>query len=169
MRIRARRSWRAAAPRSGHLRFVAPATATYIHHSVTTAPSPDATVAQEKAVMRQLQGIAFGRGFADISYSFVVFPSGRAYEGRGWKVVGAHTQGSNSTSHAIVFVGNFETARPTPKALLSAARIHKRGVRRGYISKSATIKGHREAPGAATACPGAHLFGKLHEIRALAR
>lgn len=169
LRVRSRRSWGAKPPesRSG---FSTPARYTFIHHTVTSFPAGEkAAVRQEKEHMRYLQQIAFGRDFADISYSFVIFPSGRVYEGRGWRVVGAHTDGSNSISHAFVFVGNYELDRPTKAALEAAAKLHKRGRRQGHIDPRAQILGHRQASGAATACPGTHLFHKLQAIREMAR
>lgn len=163
MKVISRKAWGAKPPRSPRQRMVMPAIGTYIHHTVTSGTTR--TLAQEKAHMRELQGIAFSRGFADISYSFVIFPSGRVYRGRGWGVVGAHTEGSNSITHAFSFVGNFESLRPTKDALEAAAALHRRGVKHGKIRKEGFIKGHRDAPGAATACPGIHLYNRLPFIR----
>lgn len=163
MRIETRKTWGAKPAKKAASTFTAPATRTYIHHSVT---SPiNGTPKDERAAMRQLQEIAFGRGFNDISYSFIVFPSGRAYVGRGWKMIGAHTEGSNSTSHAICFWGNFEVEKPTKEALETAGKIHKRGVERGFVRKDAKILPHSKAPGAATACPGRNLKRKMRKIR----
>lgn len=163
MEIINRKDWRAAKPRNPRQKMIMPAAISYIHHTVTSGKPR--TKAQEKAHMRELQQIAFNRGFSDISYNFVIFPSGRIYKGRGWGVVGAHTEGSNSVAHAFCFVGNFETDRPTAKALEATADLHRRGVKNCYIKRTAPIKGHREAPGAATACPGRNLFSKLDDIR----
>ena len=162
-----RNQWGAKPAKSPRQKMAMPAIGTFIHHTVTAGGKR--TRAQEKAHMRELQRIAFSRGFADISYSFVIFPSGRIYKGRGWGVVGAHTEGSNSVAHAFCFVGNFERDRPTPQALESAAHLHRYGVRRGHIRRNGFIEGHREAPGAATACPGKFLFNKLGVIREEAR
>lgn len=144
-----------------------PAAGTYIHHTVTSGGFR--TTKGERKHMRELQQIAFSRGFDDISYSFVIFRSGRVYKGRGWGVVGAHTEGSNSTSHAFCFVGNFESDRPTKKALESAAALHRRGIELKYIKRDGFIKGHRDAPGAATACPGANLYSVVETIKKKAR
>lgn len=184
-----RKGW-GARPATSTQRFTAPAKMTYVHHSVTSLPpsyfdlleqsckartaaarkkARDGYERIEKAHMRYLQEIAFGRGFSDISYSFVVFPSGNVYKGRGFKVVGAHTQGSNSTSHAICFVGNFEISKPTPEALESAGELHAHAIDKGHTVRGAPIKGHREAPGAATACPGRNLQTRLGTIRKAAK
>ena len=42
---------------------------------------------------------------------------GRLYEGRGWNVVGAHTQGYNSVGYAVSFIGNFMDVAPTSAAV----------------------------------------------------
>ena len=46
------------------------------------------------------------RGWDGIAYSFLIAPSGRIFEGRGWGRSGAHTEGRNSTAAAICFLGH---------------------------------------------------------------
>lgn len=161
--IVSRKDWGAKPPKGTRQKMVMPAAGTWIHHTVTSGQPRTKT--QEKAHMRELQQIAFSRGFSDISYNFVIFESGRVYKGRGWGIVGAHTEGSNSIAHAFCFVGNYETQKPTPASLESAGQLHRQGIKAGHIRKGGFIKGHREAPGAATACPGKNLFAKLDVIR----
>ena len=115
--------------------------------------------------MRELQQIAFSRGFSDISYSFLVFPSGRVYKGRGWGVVGAHTSGANSFAHAISFVGNYEASKPSKESLEAARDVIRQGVKQGHIKKGGFVTGHRDAAGASTACPGKYLFAKIDSIK----
>jgi peptidoglycan recognition protein len=167
-RILDRETWGAKAPRSKALRMSEPATRTYIHHTV--GPAGDGRRSTEADIMRDIQRFhQQSRGWSDIAYSFVIFPSGRIYEGRGWGIVGAHTEGQNSTSHAICFAGNFETDRPTLAALEAAAELYRIGVVLGHIRKGSKILGHRDAPGAATACPGTNLYSKLDRIRRLVK
>lgn len=167
MEVISRKAWGAKPARTARQKMTLPAKGTYIHHTVTSGGKR--TAAQEREHMRELQQIAFSRGFSDISYSFVIFPSGRVYRGRGWGVVGAHTAGSNSTAHAFSFVGNFESDRPTPDALETAAALHRRGIRLGRVKRDAFIRGHRDAPGAATACPGSKLYAQIDTIKKKAR
>ena len=167
MNVISRKTWGAKPPRSARQKMNLPAVGTYIHHTVTSGITRSPS--KEQSHMRELQNIAFSRGFADISYSFVIFPSGRVYKGRGWGVVGAHTEGSNSIAHAFCFVGNYESDRPTKDALEAAAALHSRGVKLGHISKAGFIKGHRDAPGAATACPGKYLQNSLPFIQRAAK
>lgn len=168
-RIRSRSEWKAAPARSGRGSTARPVSKVFIHHTVTSAVTR--SVSQEKAHMRELQQIAFSRGFSDISYSFIVFPSGRMYEGRGWGVAGAHTLDHNSTAYGIALVGNFELYAPTDAALKAAARIIKKGRRASWIrpANQTQILGHRDSSSASTACPGKRLYSRLHYIKAMAR
>ena len=56
-------------------------------------------------------------GWNDIAYSFLIGEDGRAYEGRGWGVSGAHTSGYNSVSHGISMIGTFTSRNPNNAAL----------------------------------------------------
>lgn len=103
------------------------------------------------------------RGWADIAYSFLIGDDGTIFEGRGFGVVGGHTAGDNSTSHALCLLGNFQGRRPTAAALDSLVWLAKHGRDRGFWIP--TLGGHRDAPGASTACPGNHLYALLPELR----
>lgn len=62
-----------------------------IHHTATSgAPSPSATQSQEAARMRAIRDIHLARPYADLGYHFIIMPSGRVYEGRSERKVGAH-------------------------------------------------------------------------------
>ncbi len=67
----------------------------FIHHTVTQH------TADPLFDTRNVQNVAFGRGFSDISYTLLVHPDGTILEGRiydGKPAVGAHTKGYNSTN-----------------------------------------------------------------------
>ncbi len=137
-----------------------PAKEVWIHHSVT-APSHAGDID-----VRRLQRIAFGRGFADISYSFVIHPSGEVYEGRGFGIVGAHTEGHNSISHGICFIGDFTNSLPTRSALDACRWLIAEGIRLGKFSAGVQpTGGHRDASGASTACPGTNLYKEISYLR----
>lgn len=102
--------------------------------------------------MLVLQGIAFGRGFSDISYSFVIFPSGRIYEGRGWGVVQAATLGFNDRSYSICTGGNTDAHQETNRQVASIIWLINRGQRLDRIRDRVDVRGHREV--APKACPG---------------
>ena len=133
--------------------YAGPVDTIFIHTSVTTQLEASAKKNDEKAQMRSVDNIAFGRGFNGFSYSFGVFPSGRGYEGRGWNVVEAATAPYNEESDSISFIGNTDVFDPTEAQFEAIIAIIKDGQRRGKVTANATIRFHREV--APKACPGA--------------
>jgi hypothetical protein len=128
----------------------------FFHTSVTTQLSPAATAPQERAEMRKLDAIAKGRGFNGISYSVCIFPSGRAYYGRGWGVVEAATEGYNTTSDSVCFAGNTDSFPLTRAQKDAAVQVLRQGQLAGFLTvRGLSIRGHREV--AAKACPGRHV------------
>ena len=122
----------------------------WLHHSVTRAtadPVKDAKVVAQVGVGR------FGR----LSYSWLVHPDGTILQGQDGHV-GAHTRGQNSTSEAICCIGNFETSQPTEEMCASIALILS-------VRGKPLLGGHSDAPAAATACPGKHLYAAIGGIR----
>ena len=155
MKIITRNQWNALSPLDPPRKMVSTADGIFVHHTVSAAPVKTDT---ERAEMRNLQHIAFSRGFNDISYSFIVFPSGRIYEGRGLHIEGAHTLGYNDSAYGIAAAGNYETSRPT-NAMLEAFRW----LRRDYLAlKTRPLRPHSNVY--PTACPGKFLIAKLPSI-----
>jgi hypothetical protein len=129
-------------------------TTTYVHHSVTNEPTGltgAALIEAEKAHMRLLQQIAFDRGFSDISYCYIIFKSGRVYEGRG-KHVGAHTLGHNEDL-GVCFAGNYEIDKLTEEQEEALANLRKK------LGISGLTKAHCSVY--STACPGKNVRAAL--------
>jgi hypothetical protein len=129
-----------------------PLSTIFIHTSVTTQLGAGATMRAEKEQMRAVDNIAFGRGFNGFSYSFGVFPSGRAYEGRGFRVVEAATEPYNYTSDSICTIGNTDVFKPTEAQIDAIVGVIKEGQRQGHYAQKLDIRPHRAV--AAKACPG---------------
>ena len=118
----------------------------FVHYTVT-ATGPD-----EAAICRSVQAFHMGtKGWQDIAYSWMVGQSGRIYEGRGWGVAGGHTEGWNSRSHAVCWIGGDE--QPTPAALSAIAAVCAEHARR----YGGWVKPHRAV--SSTSCPGDILTG----------
>lgn len=168
MRIVSRAEWGAVYPR-GFASAPLPATELWLHHSVTGAPPVTATFEQDVEAVRTLERIGQNRFGGGISYTFVVTPSGRVFEGHGVDRRGAHTGGRNSISRAICLIGNYDTATPGGPMLDSVAELVAHGHRSRWWPDRLT-GGHRDAPGASTACPGRHAHALIANInrRALA-
>jgi len=123
----------------------------WLHHSVTRAtadPIADARTVGRVGVQR------FGR----LSYSWLVHPDGTILQGQDGHV-GAHTRGQNSTSEAICCIGNFEKELPTEEMCAAVSLIV-------AVRAKPLLGGHRDAPGAATACPGRNLQSAIPGLQA---
>lgn len=130
----------------------------FVHHTVFPALNPTATRAEEEERMRALQRFhQDSRGYTDVAYQAIVFPSGRIYEGRPLNFVGAHTLNQNSTSKAVCFDGNFEESRPTQSAI-EAARFACH-----FLGADKPIRPHGDV--FPTACPGANVKAILASLQ----
>ncbi|HEY7823905.1 MAG TPA: peptidoglycan recognition family protein, partial [Acidimicrobiia bacterium] len=92
-----------------------------------------------------------------LSYSWLVHPDGTILQGQDGHV-GAHTRGQNSTSEAICCIGNFEKDQPTEEMCAAISMIL-------ALRDRPLLGGHRDAPGAATACPGRNLQSAIPGLR----
>lgn len=131
----------------------------WLHHSVTNAPGADATLAQDCAHMRHIESIgqnSFGGG---ISYTWIVMPSGRVFEGHSVDRQGSHTYQRNNRARAICLAGNYDVnGLPDRMAVAVALLLREIG---------ATIDGpHSQVY--ATACPGKYAKARIDHINTLA-
>jgi hypothetical protein len=140
---------------------------TWIHHSRRRLQNgAEVTATEEREFMRDLESFHVEvRGWRAIGYSFVIMPSGRIYEGRGWRMRGAHTKNHNGDSYGICFAGNFDEDEPTPLALEACWLLIRFGLASGRLADgSHPTGGHRDT--ADTTCPGERLFARLPDLRA---
>lgn len=133
---------------------------TWLHHSVTGAPGPDATLAEDCAHMRHIESIGQANYNGGISYTAIVMPSGRAFEGHSLDRQGSHTYQRNNRARAICFAGNYDTAVPSSRMLNTAAAILREW-------GTELDGGHRDV--FATACPGQHAYARIGTINDIAR
>jgi hypothetical protein len=147
-----------------------PADRVWLHHSVTIAPDLNPPFDDDDAAVRRLEQIGQDRFGWGMSYSFIITPIGRVYEGHRINGLGAHTGGQNSTSRAICLVGNYDERYPTRQQIHSAAQLLVWGAHpdRRWWRHPQLAGGHRDAPGATTACPGRHAHAAIATINQLA-
>lgn len=167
MEIIQREQW-GAVHEDGYGTSTLPAGEVWLHHSVTIAPDLVAPFDDEDQAVRLLERIGeqrFGRG---ISYTFLVMPTGRVYEGHSVEREGAHTAGRNDLARAICWVGNYDAAEPTAEMIDATAQLLVDGKARGWWKAAQLNGGHKEAPGARTACPGRHGMAVVDDVNAAA-
>ena len=164
MRIITRVDWGADAGSLPEDRMRLPATALFVHHTVT---KPSADPARD---MRAVEAVGVQR-FGIFSYSYCVHPSGAVLEGAGLRR-GAHTAGQNSTSFGVAFIGNYDILAPTAEQMESARWLIWWLQEEGHLRPEIyPTGGHRDAIDPKTkrpfqtACPGARLYGRLDDLR----
>ncbi len=133
------------------------------HHSWKPHINPDVTVDVERSVTRGIQKYHVGNGWDDIGYQWLVYQSGRAYEGRGWFRTGAHTVGRNSKSVGVCFVIDGDRYEPTEAAWETARNIIAEGVKVGALGEGYKVSGHTDY--AAKSCPGTRTYPKISRLR----
>lgn len=93
------------------------------------------------------------KGWTDIGYHYVVFPSGRIHEGRPPWATGAHAGPSGNGMVGVSFAGNYETDKLTANQLVSLAALKEQ--------HGSRLIGHYRVPGNSTACPGRNIKASL--------
>lgn len=133
---------------------------TWLHHSVTTPPGPDATLEQDCAHMRYIESIGQSNFGGGISYTAIVMPSGRAFEGHSLDRQGSHTYQRNNRARAICLAGNYDSVVPNAKMLGAVVLV----LREWGCELDG---GHRDVY--ATACPGQYAYARISSINQAAR
>lgn len=167
MKIYSRNEWKARHA-NGRGRAQTPAPRVWLHHTAGNAGKASATVAEDKQLVRDLETVGQTRFGSGISYTFVVTRSGRIFEGHSHDRIGTHTAKENVTGRSICLPGNYDQIQPTVKQLEAVVRLLQHGQQQGWWDSAQLAGGHRDAPGAATACPGANLNAHIEDINARA-
>lgn len=134
----------------------------FVHHTAGPAVSGRAALELCEVYRRQH---TVSNGWADIGYSFLVTQAGEVIGGRGWGRSGAHTEGYNSSSYGVAWMGDSTSLAPTGAALEAIADLARTGIAQGWLTADVTVSGHRDVN--ATACPGSLLYAELGRIRDL--
>jgi hypothetical protein len=164
-RFVSRAAWRAQPLRHNHEGRRDGITSITVHHSTGATFGPPAEeIVWVRAIQREHQDV---RGYADIAYNALVSASGRIYEGRDNRIVGAHALSNanlaNRTSLGVCFLGNGDELTADAKA---AFRVYVY-VASAFAHRGLPRLGHRDWShngGIATYCPSNALeafFAKL--------
>ena len=138
-----------------------------LHHSATAVGNARLF----DAYHRETKGWAHGLGYHFVIGNGTRSGDGEIEVGERWirQQVGAHCAagGMNRTAIGICFVGNFESDAGPTAAQIEAGTALIRHVARQFGIPPEHVIGHREAPGANTACPGRSF--PIQRMRAAAR
>lgn len=129
------------------------------------APAPLPTECQW---IRAIEGFHVNtRKWQGIAYSFLIAPSGRVFEGRGWGRSGAHTEGRNGTAAGVCFLGHGDKWPATEAQWQSAAWLIGEGIRLGNLTPNPKVSGHRDYSTKGKTCPGNLVYPYLDRLRGI--
>jgi hypothetical protein len=121
----------------------------FLHHTETRAPANSREA--EKAAVRAIEAYHMDHnGWSAIGYSFLIAPSGRVYQGRGFSRVGAGQAGANYGNVSIAFIGSYDTRQPPWAARRACIQLLREHFTGRYLG------GHRDVN--QTSCPGDALY-----------
>ncbi|MFT5284876.1 MAG: hypothetical protein ACI8TQ_001035 [Planctomycetota bacterium] len=153
-----RAHWKPAAPRPSNLTRNSGAwNRVTVHHSAELAGVLRHSSQTESAnAIHKIQKYHQNtHGWGDIGYHYLIDPSGRIFEGRSLRWVGAHA-GANNNPHniGICLLGDFDREAPSGSAMSSLESLVAH-LRTSYGISGERVYGHGELK--TTACPGLHL------------
>ena len=139
----------------------------YLHHTVTAHLAEDATREAECAQMRTIEQIGQQRFGSGISYTLVIFPSGRVYEGAGIGRVSAHSgPGRNTRGAGLSLAGNYDEHPFGALVHGGLVALLRDGVTRGWWTSPTITEAHRQFK--QTACPGKWAYAAIGSVNAAA-
>jgi N-acetylmuramoyl-L-alanine amidase len=155
--IRARELW--TAHPEVHLEYESwsdAATDVRVHHTAGSKPRRN-TPTEEMRTLRETEAFHMNtRGYRAIAYNYLVMPSGRIYEGRGWEKHGAHTL-NNNEDIGICFVGDYSKYKLSIRQIAAYYNL-----RRLLKKKGAKITStHPHSDTFPTDCPGNNIRRQL--------
>lgn len=166
LEVYSRADWGAKPPASPLVPAENPRKKLYWHNTAGVQPGEGWTFEQECSQMRATEAYHVDvRKFRAIAYSFVIFPSGRVYEGRGFEYDhGANLGYENQVSLSFCFAGNYDVQRLTDAQVASAQGLVSVALSAGYLSNPFSNLGHRDEPGVSKSCPGNNVYPRLSEL-----
>jgi hypothetical protein len=141
-----------------------------IHHTAGNQTS-GGTV---QGAVQALQAYSFNTGtYCDIPYQFLVGYDGSLWEGRPLTFYSGATGGGNNDGNiAVSYLGCYDSdgcgdgGDELPLVMHAAARllVQTLATEHGITTTSDTLRGHRDWPNNATACPGDRVHDRIEEL-----
>jgi hypothetical protein len=115
-----------------------------VHHSATGPTCTPEQIARYHV---------YGLDWPGIGYHFVITPDGTIYQTNGVTTTSYHVAGNNGYTIGTCLVGNFTQGPPTGAQICALEFLQHQWLP-GLLGRTLALKGHKEMPGAQTACPG---------------
>ena len=185
--INSRSDWNARDPKSTRAMHAGPAKYIFVHHTDGDSCFSKEDCAEEVKTIQDfhmdpnwISPIASlgPRNWDDIGYSFLIGGDGSVWEGRGYDVTGAHTEGCNMVGYGVAFLGTctkppeenwslngHNEGCPTPEAKASFDKLIACMKSSGKLAPDYRLFGHKQSqdfkPDQQTECPGEYLYGQM--------
>lgn len=106
------------------------------------------------------------KGWKDIGYHYVIKMDGTIEKGRDLEIAGAHVQGFNSKSIGICYIGGVDENMKPKDTRTEAQKLSLLGLLWAFWveDNNIEIKGHRDFPNLAKACPSFDVQEWLNEV-----
>ena len=135
-----------------------------IHHSYKPALDALASQTDEEAAVRSIERFhVHSNGWQAIGYNFLVAPSGRIYEGRGWKYRGSHAGPVNGSSIGICLLIDGSQTPASAEAVQAVRSLIAEGLRLDELAANYLVSGHRDHMN--RTCPGDKVYAQLPSFR----
>lgn len=92
-------------------------------------------------ISQQRYAIDFAK-LDDIAFNFLIGGDGNVYTGRGWNAKGAHTDGYDTGTLGVAFMGTFRRSLPKDIQVTAFNKLVKTGVEINKISANYTLVNH---------------------------
>lgn len=127
----------------------------YIAHHFYRPDVAAGTATAERDTMRAIDKVHADNGWGGIGYAWVIFQTGRLWEGRGWSRTGAHTEGQNSKLCGVAFAIDGDARPPSLEAWLTFVDLVRLGEQAGLVEHNPKLYRHHDF--APKSCPGQHV------------
>ena len=160
--VQVRGAWAGAGPNYANMNRMTPPRWITVHHDGMSVFQDKASESARDR-LELIRTAHRNKGWGDIGYHYAIDPAGRIHACRPVTWQGAHVKDWNEGNIAIVVLGNFDIQRPT-RTQLWALKTHLANVRSFYKIPRKRVRGHKDWPGAKTACPGRYLHPQLRSV-----
>ena len=98
-------------------------------------------------------------GWPGIGYHYVIDPDGGVWKTNALSTLSYHARGGNAGGIGVMLLGHFDHSDPTVEQMASLKELVREV--HGNMPQVKRVIGHRDVPGARTACPGANLTATM--------
>ncbi|KAK2140079.1 hypothetical protein LSH36_1491g00070 [Paralvinella palmiformis] len=93
----------------------------------------------DESCVKQIISAIQHQGLDNIRYNFMIDQNGIIYEGRGWGIVGQHTNGQNDKSIGVAIIGDFTKSGPSEALQTAMSDLVQCGEAGGTLAQDSNL------------------------------